>query len=142
MSCIITVLKKKTPLEKAKEMITWKIWRGKKKEKGNKTNKKEKKKKKKQPTASHPSVKGQRPQERWIGAHWESQEANPLPSYRPFASVRITGYRCHRKIGTPGNLAPQPIFPRKSSTPPGKLEPPSGCDICPPKILGYLAPPS
>ena len=36
-------------------------------------------------TSSHPSVKGQRPQERWIGAHWESQEANPFPSYRPFS---------------------------------------------------------
>ena len=38
-------------------------------------------------------MKGQRPQERWIGAHWESQEANPLPSYRLSASVCITGYR-------------------------------------------------
>jgi len=38
---------------------------------------------KKQPTASHPSVKGRRPQERWIGAHWESQETPvaQLPSF-------------------------------------------------------------
>jgi len=66
-----------------------------KKEKRKKEKEKEEKreKKKNKPTASHPSVKGQRPQERWIGAHWESQEANPLPSYRLSASVRITGYR-------------------------------------------------
>ena len=64
----------------------------KKKEKKKKKKKKKRKRKKKEEreeksnglTASHPSVKGQRPQERWIGAHWESQEANPLPSYRPF----------------------------------------------------------
>ena len=55
-----------------------------KKKKKKKRKKKEEEEGKKQPTASHPSVKGQRPQERWIGAHWESQEANPLPSYRPF----------------------------------------------------------
>ena len=67
-----------------------------KKGKKNRKEKKEKEKKNKKNnglTASHPSVKGQRPQERWIGAHWESQEANPLPSYRLSASVRITGYR-------------------------------------------------
>ena len=56
----------------------------KRKEKKKKNLEDKKKEKKIQPTASHPSVKGQRPQERWIGAHWESQEANPLPSYRPF----------------------------------------------------------
>ena len=56
----------------------------KKRKRKEKEKRRRKKKKKKQPTASHPSVKGQRPQERWIGAHWESQEANPLPSYRPF----------------------------------------------------------
>ena len=63
------------------------FWRGKKKkekEERKKGREEKKGKKKKQPTASHPSVKGQRPQERWIGAHWESQEANPFPSYRPF----------------------------------------------------------
>ena len=73
----------------------------KKRKKEKKRNKKKKKKREReeekenkiQPTASHPSVKGQRPQERWIGAHWESQEANPLPSYRLSASVCITGYR-------------------------------------------------
>ena len=43
--------------------------------------------------ASHPSVKGQRPQERWIGAHWESQEANPLPSivFRLRSALPVTG---------------------------------------------------
>ena len=43
--------------------------------------------------ASHPSEKGHRPQERWIGAHWESQETPiaQLPSF--LASARITGYR-------------------------------------------------
>ena len=75
-----TTCKKK---EKEKEKI-------KKKNKIKKEKKKKKKRKRKRggrrktPTASHPSVKGQRPQERWIGAHWESQEANPLPNYRPF----------------------------------------------------------
>ena len=59
--------------------------KGKKKKKKKKRKEKEEEEKKKQPTASHPSVKGLRPQERWIGAHWESQEANPLPSYRPFS---------------------------------------------------------
>ena len=65
----------------------------KKKKKGKKKRRKKDEEEKKTPTASHPSVKGQRHQERWIGAHWESQEANPLPSYRLSASVRITGYR-------------------------------------------------
>jgi len=73
----------------------------KKGKKGEKEKKKEKKKKKKeeekrrrkQPTASHPSVKGQRPQERWIGAHWELQEANPLPNiaFRLRSALRVTG---------------------------------------------------
>ena len=58
----------------------------KKKEKKKKTKRRRRRRKRKisNLAASHPSVKGQRPQERWIGAHWESQEANPLPSYRPF----------------------------------------------------------
>ena len=47
----------------------------------------------KQPTASHPSVKGQRPQERWIGAHWESQETPvaQLPSFRLRSALPVTG---------------------------------------------------
>jgi len=56
-----------------------------KEKKGEEEEKEERKKKKKKRkkrnrkekyslTASHPSVKDQRPQERWIGAHWESQE--------------------------------------------------------------------
>ena len=53
---------------------------------------KKKEKKKKQPTASHSSVKGQRPQERWIGAHWESLET-PIAQSNLLASVRITDYQ-------------------------------------------------
>ena len=34
--------------------------------------------KKKQPTASHPSVKGQRPQERWIGKRDREEKDNNL----------------------------------------------------------------
>ena len=60
-----------------------------KKKKGEKEKRKEEEKgRRKQPTASHPSVKGQKPQERWIGAHWESHEANPLPRTVLSASVR------------------------------------------------------
>jgi len=44
-------------------------------------------------TASHPSVKGQRPQERWIGAHWESQETPvaQLTSFRLRSALPVTG---------------------------------------------------
>ena len=65
-------------------------------------------------TASHPSVKGQRPQERWIGAPWESQEANPLPSYRLSATVRITGYR--RSVCRPGSSSGQRGWLKKIHT--------------------------
>ena len=49
-------------------------------------------KERKKPTASH-SVKGQRHQEHWIGAHWESQKANPLPSivFRLRSALLVTG---------------------------------------------------
>ena len=79
----LTLKKKK----KEKKSLVW-ASKKKKKKKEQEKRKKEKEKKKKekkrkgrkkeeekiQPTGSHPSVKGQRPQERWIGAHWESQE--------------------------------------------------------------------
>ena len=42
-------------------------------------------------TASHPSVKGQRPQERWIGAHWESQET-------PVAQLPTFGFGPHYRL--------------------------------------------
>ena len=42
-------------------------------------------------TASHPSVKGQRPQERWIGAHWESQET-------PVAQLPSFGFGPHYRL--------------------------------------------
>ena len=43
-------------------------------------------------TSSHPSVKGQRPQERWIGAHWESQETPvaQLPSFQLRSALPVT----------------------------------------------------
>jgi len=63
------------------------LWLRKKKEKG----KKKKKKETKQPTASHPSMKGQRPQERWIGAHWESQET-------PVAQLPTFGFGPHYRL--------------------------------------------
>ena len=44
------------------------------------------------PTASHPSEKGQRPQERWIGATGNHRR-HPLPRTVLSTSVRITGYR-------------------------------------------------
>ena len=51
-----------------------------------------KEKEKKKPTASHPSMKGQRPQECWIGVTWNHRR-HPLPRTVLSASVRITGYR-------------------------------------------------
>ena len=41
-------------------------------------------------------MKGQRPQERWIGAHWESQET-PVAQLPSSASVRITVGRGRRE---------------------------------------------
>jgi len=64
--------------------------RKKTKKKQNET--KKTKQNKKQPTASHPSVKGQRPQERWIGATGNYRRRT-LAQNRPFGFVRITGYR-------------------------------------------------
>ena len=71
----------------------------KKKQKGKRGKKTEKKKKEKEKknkknnglTASHPSVKGQRPQERWIGAHWESQET-------PVAQLPSFGFGPHYRL--------------------------------------------
>jgi len=40
------------------------------KQKNRKKGERRRGRKKKQPTASHPSMKGQRPQERWIGVHF------------------------------------------------------------------------
>ena len=71
---------------------TCKRKRKKKKQKNKQTNKKTgRRRKKKQPTASHPSVKGQRPQERWIGAHWESQET-------PVAQLPTFGFGPHYRL--------------------------------------------
>ena len=55
--------------------------------------KQKQKQKHKQSTASHPSVKGQRPQERWIGATGNHRR-HPLPKTVLSALVHITGYRC------------------------------------------------
>ena len=60
-----------------------------------KKKKKKKKKKKNSLAASHPSVIGQRPQERWIGAHWESQETPvaQLPFFRLRSALSVTDCR-------------------------------------------------
>jgi len=79
-------VKKTCKRKEKKEKEKKKIQKSKKINK-NKKNKKRKRerRRKKNTTYSLPSLREiQRPQERWIGAHWESQEANPLPSYRPF----------------------------------------------------------
>ena len=117
--------KKKLKLGNCEEKRKRKRKRRKKKtEEKNEKNNTNKMRKKSRLAASHPSVKGQRPQERWIGAHWESQEANPLPSYRLSASVRITGYRrsdcrrgrqesiymCSERPNTPPRLPAKTVF--------------------------------
>ena len=67
-----------------------KTWRD--KEKGKKKEAENTKKRKNNGlTASHPSVKGQRPQERWIGAHWESQET-------PVAQLPSFGFGPHYRL--------------------------------------------
>ena len=53
---------------------------------------KEEEEEERKPTTSHPSVKSQRPQERWIGAT-RNHRGEPLPRTILSASVRITGYR-------------------------------------------------
>ena len=65
-----------------------------KKKKGRKENKQKAKKKEgeeKQPTASHPSMNSQRPQEHWIGATGNHRR-HPLPRTVLSASVRINSY--------------------------------------------------
>ena len=65
---------------------------GKKKEKKEeKKNKRRRRRKNNGLTSSHPSVKGQRPQERWIGAHWESQET-------PVAQLPSFGFGPHYRL--------------------------------------------
>ena len=95
---------KKTPnnnkkRQKNKNKNIRKIKRQGKKEKRKRKQEKEwrrktkQKQKHKQSTASHPSVKGQRPQERWIGATGNHRR-HPLPKTVLSALVHITGYRC------------------------------------------------
>ena len=80
------------PLREKKESCKTKQ----KKKKAKKEERKGKRRKKKGEksnglTASHPSVKGQRPQERWIGAHWESQET-------PVAQLPSFGFGPHYRL--------------------------------------------
>ena len=69
-------------------------WREKKKEEEEEKKKKERRREcKNSLAASHPSMKGQRPQERWIGVYTGNHRRHPLPCaiFRLRSALPVTG---------------------------------------------------